>query len=217
MIVPLAKLGVTVPKRVQRFDAEGTRSMRLAEHLSKSPMIWDEQQLRGRAKTVTWIRGPRNLLRRSRSEEGQSLVEMALAFMVFVYLAFAVFDFGHLFFVRTAVQNALQEAARYGSTGNHLPDPKNPGQNLSRTTSIIDTLQNDAMGVNISNVSITSVTGDTTSTTSAGGPGGLLTVSVTVNMPLWTPLITRLFKNGQYTFTSSVTIMNEPFQPGQTN
>ena len=180
-------------------------------------MIWDVQQWRGSAKTVTRIHGPRHLLRRSRSEEGQSLVELAFAFMVFVFLAFAVFDFGHLFFVRTAVQNALQEAARYGSTGNHLPDPNNPGQNLSRTASIIETLQNDAMGVNISNISITSVTGDTTSTTSAGGPGGMLTVSVTDNMPLWTPLIARLFPNGQYTFTSAVTIMNEPFQPGQTN
>ena len=152
-----------------------------------------------------------HLLCRSRSEEGTTIVEFAFGFMVFVFVSFAVIDFGHLFFVRMDVQNALQEAARYGSTGNHLPDPVNPGNNLSRIASITNTLQNDAMGVNISNISITSVTGGTSSSTSAGGPGGMLTVSVTVNVPLWTPVIAPLFPNGQYTFTSSVTIMNEPF------
>lgn len=167
--------------------------------------------------TVTWIRGLRHLLCRSRSEEGTTIVELAFAFLLFVFLSFAVIDFGHLFFVKTAVQNALQEAARYGLTGNHLADPANPGNNLSRITSITNTLQNGAMGVNISNISITSVTGGVSSTTSAGGPGGTLTVAATVNMPLWTPIIGRLFPGGIYTFTSSVTIMNEPFQPSLTN
>jgi len=189
-----------------------------AQYISKHPMTWDGEEWREKRKTGTWIHGLRHLLCGSRAEEGQTIVELAFAFLVFVFFAFAVVDFGHLFYVRMDVQNALQEAARYGSTGNHLPDPNNPGQNLSRIVSIEDTLQNDAMGVNISNISISSVTGGVTSTTSAGGPQGTLTVSVTVNVPLWTPLLSRLFfPNGQYTFTSSVTIMNEPFQTGLTS
>jgi Flp pilus assembly protein TadG len=155
-----------------------------------------------------------HFLCRFRSEEGQSLVEVAIAALLFFFLMFAVFDFGHLFFVEMDVQNALQEAARYGSTGNHLPNPNSPGQFLSRVASIVDTLENDASGVNISNIQISSVNGGSNS---AGGPGDLMTVSTIVNMPLMTPLIAQLFPNGQFTFTASVTIMNEPFSPSQTN
>ena len=155
----------------------------------------------------------RGLFRASKREEGQSLVEFALTFALFIFLVFAVFDFGHLFFVKMSVQNALQEAARYGSTGNHLPDPKNPGSYLSRVTSIVNTLQNDAMGVQISNIQISSLSGGSGS---GGGPGDMLTVSATVNMPLMTPPIAAMFPNGQYTFNASITVKNEPFPSSQT-
>jgi Flp pilus assembly protein TadG len=167
----------------------------------------------GVRKTVHGVHGLRHLLYRSRSEEGQSLVEFALAFLIFITIVFAIFDFGHLFFVEMAAQNAIQEAARYGSTGNHLPDPKKPGNSLSRVTSIINTLESDAIGLKFSNIQVTSLNGGSSS---AGGPGDLMTISATVNMPLLTPLIAPMFPNGQYTFTSSVTIMNEPFSPSQT-
>jgi Flp pilus assembly protein TadG len=163
------------------------------------------------------LRTSRNVahfLRRFRSEEGHSILEFAFAALLFFFLMCAVFDFGHLFFVEMDVQNALQEAARYGSTGNHLPNPNVAGQTLSRVTSIIDTLENDAWGVNVSNIQISSLNGGSNS---AGGPGDLLTVSTTVSMPLMTPLIAQLFPNGQFTFSSSVTIMNEPFLPSDTD
>lgn len=185
--------------------------MRTFDHLSKSPnaatKTWKRQE-------CTAIYGLRILLCRSRSEEGQSLVEFALAALMFFVLMFAVFDFGHLFFVEMAAQNAIQEAARYGSTGNHLPDPNNPGKSLSRVTSITNTLNNDAFGVTISNIQISSLGGGSGS---AGGPGDFLTVSTTVSMPLMTPVIAQMFPNGKFTFTPSVTIKNEPFPPGQTN
>jgi Flp pilus assembly protein TadG len=158
----------------------------------------------------------RHLLCRSQSEEGQSLVEFALAFLVFIFLVFAIFDFGHLFFVEMDVQNAVQEAARYGSTGNHLPDPKNPDQTLSRVTSIIDTLENDAMGMQFQSIQVTNTINGTTSS-GAGAPGALMTLSATVSMPLVTPLLAQMFPNGQFTFTSSVTIMNEHFPASQAN
>ena len=188
--------------------------MRFSGYLSKSPIMPDGEEWRGMGKTVTWIHGLRHLLRRLRAEEGQSLVEFAIAFMVFIFLIFAVFDFGHLFFVEMDVQNAIQEAARYGSTGNHLPDPSNPGNNLSRVISIINTFESDAMGVQVSNIQVSSLNGGPTS---AGGPGDMMTITGTVNMPLLTPLIAHLFPNGQFTFTASTTVMNEPFPPGQTN
>jgi Flp pilus assembly protein TadG len=183
--------------------------MCLFDHRSKSSMTCDRQQRCGR---VTRIRGLRPFLCKFRSEEGNSLVEFSAVAFMFIFLMFAIFDFAHLFFVEMDVQNALQEAARYGSTGNHLPSPTNPNQTLSRVTSIIDTLQNDAFAVNISNIQVSSAG----TSNSAGGPGDMLTVSTTVSMPLMTPMIARLFPNGQFTYTTSVTIMNEPFPISET-
>jgi Flp pilus assembly protein TadG len=157
---------------------------------------------------------------RSRSEEGGAIVEFALTFLVFISLVFAIIDFGHLFFVEMAVQNALQEAARYGSTGLHMPNPKSPGNYYSRVQSIQNTLTNDAMGAQISSIQVTNVpitNPSATPSTNGGGYGDLLTVSATVNMPLITPMAARLFPNGIYTFTLSTTIMNEPFPPSQNN
>jgi Flp pilus assembly protein TadG len=193
--------------------------MRFFECLSKSRMAQVGKQWSGEAKPAAWLQGLRHLSNKLRAEEGQSLVEFALTCLLFLFLVFAIFDFGHLFFVEMDVQNAIQEAARYGSTGNHLPDPKNPGQNLSRVTSIIDTLQNNAIGVQIptSNITVssTNLAGVTTSG-SGGAPRDLLTVTATVNMPLITPFIAQMFPNGQYTFKASITIMNEQFPASQT-
>src|SRR5581483_8506070 len=69
-----------------------------------------------------------------RSMRGQSLVEFAMIALLF--LLFGVVDFGRLFFVQMTLQNAVRQAGRFAITGNHLQDPKNPGQNLSRVNSI---------------------------------------------------------------------------------
>lgn len=186
----------------------------LSNDLSESAIMRDGGPGRGRPETADRVRSLSVRLRSLRSEDGQSLIEFSITFLVFILLVFGVFDFGHLFFVEMQVQNAIQEAARYGSTGNHLPDPNNPGNNLSRVTSILNTLQSNASGVNFTNTQISSLNGGSGS---GGGPGDMLTVSTTVNMPLMTPLIGRLFSNGQYTFNASITVKNEPFPPGQAN
>ena len=144
---------------------------------------------------------------------GQAMVEFLLVAPLFFFLIFAVFDFGRLFLVEMEVENAVQEAGRFASTGNHLPDPKNPGQSLSRVNSIIATLQQAAFGTQITNVQISSLRGGNGS---AGGPGDTVTVAVTTNLKLMTPMISRGFPNGIYTFNSSCSFKNEPFPPGNT-
>ena len=213
--VPEAVPGISNPKCVQVPEAKrGVRSVRSFDHLSKSPtLIWDGPKRHNRGERVTSIHGLKSLLRRSRSEEGQSLVEFALTSLMFFFLMFAVFDFGHLFFEEMDVQYSLQEAVRYGSTGNHLPDPKNAGKTLSRVASITDTFENSVMGATISNIQISSSLGGSGS---AGGPGDMLTVTATASTPLMTPLIAQLFPNGQFTFTQSITVKNEPFPPSET-
>ncbi|HMD77213.1 MAG TPA: TadE family protein, partial [Terracidiphilus sp.] len=60
------------------------------------------------------------------------LVEFALVVPLFLLLVFAVADFGRLFFMQMTLQNAVRQAGRFAMTGSHLPDPNNPGKNLSR-------------------------------------------------------------------------------------
>ena len=142
------------------------------------------------------------------------MLEFVLVAPLYFLLTFAVIDFGRLFFVQMNVQHAVQEAARYASTGNHLPDPNNPGQNLSRIASIIAEVQQASAGAPIGNVQVSSVGGGAGS---AGGPGDTVTVSVTTNLALMTPMMGKFFPHGLYSFTSSATFKNEPFAPGSTN
>jgi len=147
------------------------------------------------------------------SAKGQTMLEFALVAPLFFFLMFGVMEYARLFFVQMGLQNAVQEAGRFASTGNHLPDPKNLGQSLSRVQSIIAAAQAAAMGMNITNIQVSSLQGGAGS---AGGPGDTVTVSLTTSLPLMTPIVARLFLNGEFTFTSSATFKNEPFPASQT-
>lgn len=151
--------------------------------------------------------------RRLGASRGQSLVEFALVFPVFLLLLCGIVDVSNVFYTEMSVQNALRQAARYAITGNHLPDPNNPGQNLSRVNSIIATAQQAAPGINFSNINISSVAGGAGS---AGGPGDTVTVSMSSGVKMLTPVIAPLFPNGTYNYTVSVTFRNEPFPAGKT-
>ena len=73
---------------------------------------------------------------------------------MFLMLICGVVDFSHIFYMEMTVQNALRQAGRYASTGNHLPDPNNAGQNLSRVNSIIATAEQAAPGFTFTNINI---------------------------------------------------------------
>jgi len=147
---------------------------------------------------------------------GQSAVEFAIAAALLFLLVFAITDFGRLFYTQTTLQYALREAGRFAVTGRHLPDPMNPNQTLSRVDSIIETAQKYAMGLDVSNITISSPEGG--STQPAGGPRETIIISLTTDLRLITPYISRFFgTNGVYRFTVSTTFLNEPFDPSQTN
>jgi Flp pilus assembly protein TadG len=149
----------------------------------------------------------------SGSQRGQTLLESALVITLFFLLTFGLLDFGRMFYVHMTLQNAVQEAGRFASTGNHLPDPKRPGQNLSRVNSIIQIATQAALGTSVTNIQITSQQGGKGD---PGGPGDTVTVSLTTNLKLITPMMAAYFPGGQYTFTSSTTFKNEPFPASQT-
>jgi TadE-like protein len=154
---------------------------------------------------------------RSGRTKGASMAEFAVVAPIFLLLIFGIMDYGRIFFVQMNVQQAVQDAGRFASTGNHLSDPNNAGTNLTRVQSIVATVQSEVIGmpgVNPSDLKISSVNGGNGS---AGGPGDIVTLTLTTNLPLMTPLIGRLFINGAYTFVASATFKNEPFDPSNTN
>lgn len=150
----------------------------------------------------------------SKSCKGQTLIEISLVLMTFFVLAFALMDFSWLMFSLMNVQDAVREAGRYASTGNHATG--GDGTTLSRIDSITQILDYYAVQGNITSctVSISSAAGGAGS---AGGPGDVVTVKATCAVPLLTPGIGQWFPVGNtFNFTSSSTFVNEPFPPSET-
>ncbi len=53
------------------------------------------------------------MIKRYRSERGQSLLEFALILMVMFFIGVAALDFGRVFFATIVITNASREGARY--------------------------------------------------------------------------------------------------------
>jgi len=147
-------------------------------------------------------------------DQGSVTLEFALVATLLFTVIFGCFEFSCLMYGQITLQNAVRQAGRYAMTGNHLPDPNNPGHTLSRTASITQVAQEAAMGLDVSNIHISSANGGDNN---AGGPGDTVTISLTANLPLMTALIGQYFANGIYTTTVSASFRNEPFPPGNSD
>ena len=147
-------------------------------------------------------------------DRGSVTLEFALVATLLFTVVFGCFEFSCLMYSQITLQNAVRTAGRYAMTGNHLPDPNNPGHTLSRAASITQVAQDAAMGLSVSNIHISSLNGGDNN---AGGPGDTVTISLTANLPLMTALIGQYFNNGIYTTTVSASFRNEPFPPGNSN
>lgn len=64
-----------------------------------------------------------NVGRRQRNEEGQTLVETALALPVLLLVLFAILQFGVVFHNYLALTDAVRVGARKGAVSRELPDP----------------------------------------------------------------------------------------------
>lgn len=145
---------------------------------------------------------------RARSANGQTMVEFAMVAPLFFLLIFGIIEYGRLFFTQMELEEAVQEAGRYASTGNSEGG-------LTRLASIEAVLQQDAVNINvpIANIQISSLINGVWVSGSAGGPSDTVLIQVTMNMNLLTPMIGQYFPDSTYTFTASTTFQNEPFSP----
>ena len=158
-----------------------------------------------------------------RSQAGSSMVEFALVATLFFTLMFGIIDLGRLFFAQMTLQHALRQAGRFAVTGNHDPDGGGPLPSTSRITAIKNVATTAAAGLDLNSIQISSLSDVTDSSSSsnnyAGAPGWTVVISLTSNIRLFTPLISKLvgMPGGLYTFTASTTFRNEPFDPSKSN
>jgi Flp pilus assembly protein TadG len=144
---------------------------------------------------------------------GNAITEFAVVLPIFLLMVCGITDLSRLLYQENTLQNAVRAGGRYATTGNHQPNPQNPTLSLSRIASITAIAQQSAMGISVSNLQISSAAGGSGS---AGGPLDTVTVSLTSNVKLLTPIIGSFFPNHTFTFTVSATYKNEPFPPSQT-
>lgn len=145
-----------------------------------------------------------------RSREGQSTVELALAFPLLMMVFLAVVEFSHLFYVRLTVESALREAGRYMVTGQTETDQD--GTTLPRVDAIKDVFCKYLTGTGLACPAVGSP-GFQIEPDDGGGPGDVVTVTATFEKPLFSGVF-RLFAPSfpqSITLVSSTTWKNEPF------
>jgi Flp pilus assembly protein TadG len=152
---------------------------------------------------------------KARATRGSSAIEFALIAPIFFLLLAGMIDFGRLFFVQLTMQDALRQAARFASTGQHLGGTDPLGNPYTRETSINQIIFNEAAAAGIPAASVNVIVSSTQGGSgNAGNPMDTVTISVQVTMNLLTGYIAHYFApNGQYVFTLRMGYKNEAFSP----
>jgi len=155
----------------------------------------------------------------SANDSGQTLIEFAIAAMVFLLLVLGIMDFANLFYYKLTLQSAVRQAGRYAITGQCVTDSSG-ACSLSRYNSIIQTLQSYSNGIlnssnTTSDVTITCTPQGGGCPNTAGGPGDIVKITVTYPYHVMTAPVAKFFSGGLYTITVSATFTNEPFPPSQ--
>lgn len=143
------------------------------------------------------------LKRKSLSELGQSTVEFALVAPVIILLFMGIFEFGRFYYARLTLQHAVHEATRFAVTGATIDDGQ--GNPLSRAESIKGVIMQQATALDL-DVDLLVITPP-----DGGGPGEVVTVTGNFTYDFMTPGFQNMFPGGQYAFTVSTAMKNEPF------
>ena len=150
--------------------------------------------------------------RRLADGRGNTLVEAAIVTPLMILLTFAIVDFASLFYVYLALENGVSQATRFAVTGNQLPDPDNPGQQLSRTASIMATMRDATPTLTIPTNAFTfshMPEGAAGWVGGTGGPGDVEKVAVDYTWTMMTPLIRPFFSGGQIQMHVESAMKNE--------
>lgn len=147
-----------------------------------------------------------NFLPKFKRQKAQSLVELAISLTVILMLLSGAVDFGMAFFTYTAMRDAAQEGAFYGSF--------RPPRDSASSQDIINRVRHSSSNpLNLADTSKVSVTvtlpnGPGTACqgpTSGSGPTNAVQVSVQYNYPIIMPFLGTILGKQTIPLTATVT------------
>jgi Flp pilus assembly protein TadG len=127
--------------------------------------------------------------------DGQGLVEFALAIPLFLLLLFGLIDIGRLVYVNNALAEGAREGARWGSVQSRSNAPSTIQM---YTLGIMAAVPNATVTITCQNASGTSVT--------TCGSNHTLTVAVSSQVTMFTPVISNIVGTLTLTATSKVKV-----------
>lgn len=125
--------------------------------------------------------------RKTRTPRGQSLVEVALALPVLVMLMMGLLDLGRAFYAMVTLNDAAQEGAAYAATN------QDPGAVMARVGAAEATFL-----VPLEDIAHVDDGGSPVlfDMTSSGAVGSGVVITVTYDMPIYTPFVNGLVGGG---------------------
>jgi TadE-like protein len=139
--------------------------------------------------------------RRLRDASGSTIVEAAIVTPLLLLLTFAIMDFGSLFYAYLALENGVSQATRFGVTGNTMTDPNNPGNQLSRTDSMMLAMRQATPTLTIPDGAFSFShlpSGSASWLSGTGGPGDIEKLEINYTWTFFDPLMRPFFPTGQY-------------------
>ncbi len=137
---------------------------------------------------MRWIRPGKRRWQQD-SESGNAAVEFALVLPVFILILCGIFDFGNLYFQMDIVNNAARQGARL------LAVSASSGETTAQVTTALQTSYGNQLTVGYNPTSPTS--------------GSNLTVTVTTNVTIMTPIISAFFSQNPYPVKGTCTMYVE--------
>ena len=147
---------------------------------------------------------------------GQAVVEMTFAFLIFFAFFMAIVEFSHLLYAKVNLQHALRTAGRYMITGQTTKDTNNvniPRDQKVRNIFCANIVAAGVICPDLAQFSFQCPELPSPSNCTTPGGGSEQTVVVTVNLakPTLMPFFSRFFPSGGVPFQLSTTWKNEPF------
>lgn len=148
-----------------------------------------------------------------RRQSGATLVEMAIIAPVFILVLVAIIELSMMFFATLTMQYAVREGARFAITGRANETGTGSQQ---RYATVIAKIRDNSMGMYERLTPAISVNGKAYTPSNYGnnmfGAGGdLVVLQVDCYWPVTTPLLSRFFTDGKYSFAVAATMRNESF------
>jgi Flp pilus assembly protein TadG len=152
--------------------------------------------------TDTMRRGVRRLLW---GTSGANLIEAAFITPLLLLVTFAISDFASLLYVFLSLENGVSQATRYAVTGQQVAGASREESIMAAMRGATPTLTLEDDAFTFSHIK----PGESMWTPGAGGPNDVGRVQVRYTWKLMTPLIGRMFEDGEIDIAVESSMKNE--------